>query len=59
MDVKLEQVEKGISNKVDGAVYVLFVAEEEFEGTLSFGAGGKGDVLEVASRVGDLCWVLI
>lgn len=58
MDVELEQMEEGIGNKVDGTVYVVFVAEEEFEGTLSFGAGGEGDVLEVAGGVGYLWWLL-
>lgn len=56
MDVEFEEVEELVGYKVDGAVYVFFDAEEEFEGAARFVAHGEGDVLEVASGVCDL-WV--
>jgi hypothetical protein len=36
VDVKFEQVEEFVGDKVDGAVYVFFHAEVEFEGAPGF-----------------------
>lgn len=54
MDVEFEEVEEGIVDEVDGAVYVLFDAEEEFEWAAGFVAGGEGDVGELAGGVLDV-----
>jgi hypothetical protein len=54
VDVKFEQVEELVGDKVDGAVYVFFEAEVEFEGAPGFVAGGEGYVLEMACCVGDV-----
>lgn len=54
VDVELEQVEEGVVDEVQGAVDVLFHAEEEFEGAAGFVAGEGGDVGELARGVGDV-----
>jgi hypothetical protein len=38
-------VEEFVGNKVNGAVYVFFYAEEEFKGSAGFVADGEWDVL--------------
>lgn len=47
-------MEEFVGYEVDGAVYVFFEAEEEFEGSTRFVADREGDVLEVAGGIGDL-----
>lgn len=53
MNVELEEVEEGVVDEVDGAVYVALNAEVELEGAAGFVAGEGGDVGElVRDRVG-------
>lgn len=54
MDVEFEQVEEGVVDEVDGAVDVLFDAEEELERAPGFVAGWEGDVGQLACSVGDV-----
>ena len=54
MDVELEEMEEGIVYEIDRAVDVLLDAEEEFEGSPRFVAGGEGDVGELAGGVCDV-----
>jgi hypothetical protein len=59
VDVELEQVEEFVGYEVDGAVYVFFDAEVEFEGASGFVADGEGYVLELAGSIGYLVEVLV
>lgn len=45
-------MEERVVDEVEGAVYVFFDAEEEFEGSAGFVAGEEGDVGELAGFVG-------
>jgi hypothetical protein len=47
-------VEELVCYEVDGAVYVLFYAKEEFERTVGFVTDREGYVLEVTGGVHDL-----
>jgi hypothetical protein len=59
VDVEFEEVEEFVGYEVDGAVYVFFHAEVEFEGPARFVADWERDVLELAGRVDDLRGVRI
>jgi len=54
VDVVFEEMEELVAYKVDGAVLRLLAAKVEFERSACFVAGRKGDVLELACRVGDV-----
>jgi hypothetical protein len=48
VDVKLEEVEEGVVDKVDGTIDVAFDAEDELERATGFVAGKGGDIGELA-----------
>jgi hypothetical protein len=54
VDVKLEEVEEGVVDGVDGAVELGFYPVVELEGEAGFFAGGEGDVFEVVVGVLDV-----
>lgn len=54
MDVELQQMEKGVVDKVDCAVDILFYTEEELKRAAGFIAGGERDVGQLACSVGNV-----
>jgi hypothetical protein len=54
VDVEFEEVEEFVGHEIDGAVYIFFHSEVEFEGPPGFIADGERNVLELAGGVDDL-----
>lgn len=54
MNIELEEVEKGVGDEVDCAIYLALRTVIEFERLVGFAADGEGDPVEVSAGVFDM-----